>query len=324
MATEERREGSKSQLFFAFIWLITTTVLLVAFQTIGIPQALGEGQSALVDTGAGDYALGGPEPADHDLPSVVHAGVRWSMVETRVTPTDELLGRAVIDVDVLVENTLTGVSARIPERSVALVTKAGETIGTGRLVDQRSRLTVPPGETVALTISFVTGLERDPNPNSLALRIGDPARVPSVLPLVGQPTDEDAPVFVAIDDRAVRLDDPDDAERQIVVAAEAAAFSLNAGPYRAAEGERLALVTAIVERAVSSDEATYLDTSYWGFVSDKGVEPAIMVARTSQPASNADAVILLFAFPDDAEDFGLVVGVGRADETILNVVVPNN
>ncbi|MEL7156696.1 MAG: hypothetical protein AAFN30_08865 [Actinomycetota bacterium] len=324
MATDARREGSKNQLFFPFVWLITTTALLVLFQTVGIPQALGEEQPALVDTGAGDYALGGPEPADHDLPSVLHAGVRWSMVDVEVTPTDQLLGRAVIDVHLRIENTLTGSSARIPERSVLLVTKAGEPIGTGRFVDERARLSVAPGETIELTISYVTGFHRNPNPRDLALQIGDPARVPSILPLVGAPADDDGPQFVAIDDQAVRLDDPDDAERQIVVAAEAATFALNAGPYRAIEGERLAVVKVIVERAVTSDDATYLDTSYWGLASDAGVASAIMVARTSQPASNADEVTLLFAFPDDAEDFALLVGVGTGQDAELAIVVPNN
>lgn len=322
MATDTRREGSKnSQLFFAFVWLITTTFLLVVFQTVGIPQAFGDERTALVDTGADDYALGGPEPPDHDLASVVHAGVRWSIVTTRATPSEGLLSPAVIDVDVLVENTLAGTTARIPERSVVLEARSGEVLGTGRFVDETNRLSIAPGETLPLTISFVTG-SIDPRASDLVLRIGDAGRTPSILPLLGEPSAEE-PSFVAIDESIVVLADPDAADRQIVVAPEAAALTLNAGPYRAAAGEQLALVTVMVERAVASDDSTFLDTSYWGFSTDEGAVPAIMVARAAQPASNADQVTLLFAFPETADDFDLVVGAGTSDETLVSIVVPN-
>ncbi|MEM9134133.1 MAG: hypothetical protein AAF962_11065 [Actinomycetota bacterium] len=310
-------------MFFAFVWLITTTFLLVAFQTIGIPQAFGDERTALVDTGADDYALGGPAAPDHDLPSVLHAGVRWSMVATRATPSEGLLSQAVIDVDVLLENTLADTTARIPERSVVLETRAGEVLGTGRFVDETNRLSLGPGETLPLTISFVSGFDADPRAGDLILRIGDAGRTPSLLPLLGEPRAEE-PLFLAIDESAVVLPDPDAADRQIVVAAEAAALTLNAGPYRAAEGEQLVLVTVVVERALATEESTFLDTSYWGFSTDGGIEPAIMVARNAQPATNADEVTLLFAFPEEAGEFDLLAGVGTGDEAPISIVVPNS
>ena len=56
-----------------------------------VPEALGDGGEAEV---ASDYPLTGADPTVEPLPSALYSGVMWSVAGTRVTPTEELLGRA--------------------------------------------------------------------------------------------------------------------------------------------------------------------------------------------------------------------------------------
>ena len=118
------------------------------------------------------------------------------------------------------------------------------------------------------------------------------------------------------------LEDPENPQRQIVVEPQAATIGINAGPYRAAVGEELAVVKVMVQRSTSPDASGYLDTAYWALLADGEAVAPLLVTRTSQPATNTDEVTLLFAFPTGADELALVAGVGNTDAATFLVVTP--
>ncbi len=248
----------------------------------------------------------------------------WSLVDVRVTSTDELLGLAVVEVDVTMTNTLAITGLRVSDRLVSLRTEDGETTIGGHFDDIGSRHTIEPGQTLAATIIFSTSHDRDPDPADLILEITEPSRVPASIPLAGAEPDVEPPVFVAVDSTATQLPDPDDVSRQVVIEPQAATLDVNGGPYRAAIGEQLTLVKVLVQRSTASDSSGYLDSSYWALQADGAVIAPLIVTRTSQPASNADEVTLLFAFPVDADNLALQAGLGGSEQASFALVAPGS
>lgn len=322
MGQEATPIGSRSQLFFAFIWLTTTALLLGAFQTISIPQALGDDSLGLVDTGGSDYALMGLEPSADEQPSALYGGLHWTVTEVRVTPTEELLGHAVIEVDLELTNTLSTLRLRVSDREVVLRTRDDHVITGGRFADSGKRLAIEAGETKSVTYVATTGYDKNPNPRDLALVVGEANRIPATIPLVGNEEPDESSIFVAVDPTPFLLEDPDDAQRQIVVEPVAATLGINAGPYRAALGERLALVKVNVQRSTTLETASFLETGFWSMVADGTQVAPIVVTRTSEPTSNSDEVTLLFAFPESATDLSLAAGIGSAKSGSFDLVIP--
>lgn len=322
MGREATHRESKSQLLFAFIWFITTAALLAAFQTIGIPQALGDDSPGLVDTAVSDFPLTGPDLSQEELPTILYGGLLWSVVEVRTTPTEEMLGRSVIDVDIELTNTLSTTELRVSDREVSLVTQDGQVLPDGRFVDAGTRLTVGPGESTSVTYRVLTGHSRNPDPRDLSLVIGESNRIPAAIPLEGDQPENVVPLFVAVDSTPALLEDPDDAQRQIVVEPLAATLGINAGPYRAALGERLALVKVQVQRSTDSETSRFLDTDFWSMTADDVLVAPIVVTRTSQPATNADEITLLFAFPEEVLALALEAGVGGNRSATFALVIP--
>lgn len=316
--------GIRNQLFLPAVWLVVTLLLLVIFQSVGVPGALGDdGESTGVAT-ASDYPLVGADPSEEAMPSVLHAGVMWSLSAVRITPTDDLLGRAEIEVDVTLTNTLGTTSLRVSDRLVSLKKVDGGDIGNGLFKDAGARVTLEPGETKGITIVFATGYSQDPQPADLTLEIAEPNRVPSSIPLAGTGLEVETPVFMAVDATATALPDPDDTSRQVVVEPQAATLDINAGPYRAAVGEQLALVKVFVQRTTSSESSGYLDTSFWSLRADDADIAPLVVTRTAQPASNADEVTLLFAFSEDTDDLALQAGLGGPEVASFSLVTPGS
>lgn len=322
MGREATPYESKSQLFFPIVWLVATALLLVATQTIGAPQALGDASVDAPETSASDYLLVGADPSEHELPTVLYGGLLWSVVEVRVTPTEEFLGRSVIDVDLELTNSLAATRLRISERAVSMVTDDGLELPAGRFVDAGTRLTIDPGEAAAVTFRVTTGHSKNPDPEDLSLVISESNRVPASIPLAGDDPVHDPPVLLAVDDTSTPMEDPDDPDRQIVVTPIAGSLAINAGPYRAAVGERLALVKVEVQRAAASDASGFLDTGFWSMTADDEAVGPIAVTRTTQFDSNADEITLLFAFPADATAFALEAGVGSPESSSFPLVVP--
>ena len=146
--------------------------------------------------------------------------------------------------------------------------------------------------------------------------------MPASIRLAGQQPATDYPVLAAVDTSPLTTTDPSDQNRQLVVEPVAASVDVNAGPYRAALDEELAVVKVEVQRTAADDDAAYLDSGYWELQVDGERVPAILVARSGETASNTDEVTLLFAFPADPGELAVVGAAGTAGEISFSVVLP--
>ncbi len=322
--------GSRGQLFFVTVWLAVTLVLVVASQVVSAPQALGDEDLDARFEAAADFPLTGPDPTVETDPSIVYAGMLWTLDEARIADVEDgLFGRTSIEVDVTVTNTLVATELRIPESMVALVADeaaldagaAGDGVAP-RFVDAGRRLTVAPGEDLAVTIEFEV-YDPEPTLERYTLRIAEPNRAPAFIRLGGEQEPGDYPVLAAVDTSPLTTSDPTDSGRQIVVEPVAASVDVNAGPYRAAVDEELAVVKIEVQRTLADDGAAYLDNGYWALEVDGERVLAILVARSGETASNTDEVTLLFAFPAEPDDLTVVGAAGADDEISFSVVLPS-
>lgn len=313
----------RGQLFFPIVWLLTTSLLVLVLQTIGVPQAVGDAGAASVTNVASDFPLTGIDPAEVEVPSVLYAGVLWSVGESRATDVDGLLERASVEIDATLTNTLESAQLRVPDSTVSLLSTEGPVVTDGRFVDAGARLTLDPGESVEVTIRFELGYTQHPELSTLALQIAEPNRVPASIQLGRAQLDEQRPLFAAVDTGPARITDPDDASRQIVVEPSAASIDVNAGPYRAAIGERLAVVKVRVQRAETTDTPGFLDYGFWALDADGTPTRAILVARSPESASNADEVTLLFAFAEGVEELELIAGADTDAPARFVIVIPS-
>jgi hypothetical protein len=316
-----RAINPKGQLFLVGIWLVATLLLVAATQVIGASEAAGS-----FTTGASsDFVLVGADPDDEPFPSALYGGLMWSVVEARVTPAPELLVPSRVEVDLNITNTLSETQLRVPDSMVALVALDGSDASDGRFVGGDGRLSISPGDTIEVTATFRVGFSDDPDATELGLRIMEPSRIPVTIPLDGAQPQTEYPVLAAIDTSPAVLTDPDDGQRQIVIEPQAAAIDINAGPYRAADGDLLAIVQVLVQRTASDDTSRFLDTDYWAVQTGDGPIAPILATRTDQPASNADQVTLLFSFPADAaaDPLELVASANSDDESAsFPIVLP--
>lgn len=318
MGREATPYESKSQLFFAFVWLAVTALLLAVFQSVGTPQAFG---SETTLPSSSEFQLVGPDPSDESLPSVLNGGVLWSVVDVEVTPTDDFLGRAVINVNLELTNTLAETRLRASVRDVGLVTADGFELPAGRFVDAGPRVTIEPGAREEVTLRVLTGHDREPEPADLTLVISESNRIPASIPLDGTRPEQEAPILLAVEATPSSMPDPDDATRQVVVELRAGSIGVNAGPYRAAVGERLAVLKVNVQRADSSETSAILGPDFWSLSVDG--EPFDPIAVTSESsAADGEEVTLLFAFPDDASAFRLSAGLDGGPSSDFALVTP--
>ncbi|MGF1595437.1 MAG: hypothetical protein ACFCVK_00655 [Acidimicrobiales bacterium] len=310
----------RSQLFYAVVWLATTLLLVAILQVVTATEAFGDGDAGTI-TPASDFPLAGVELDEKvDGPSAVYAGQLWTVHDARATHAEGLLARASVEVDVTVTNTLAASAIRIPDSAVGLVDRDGAVVDGARFVGHGLRLSLEPGESIEVTIAFEVGFTQTPDLDELTLTIGEPNRIPATVPLDGSAPEIEAPVFAAVEADAKAITDPDDASRQIVVEPAGAAVDINAGPYRAVAGERLAVVKVSVQRAGSGPDAGYLDPAFWALETTSGTIPAILAAPSDEP-SNTDEVTLLFSFPE-SDELRLVAGADGSDATTFSLVLP--
>lgn len=322
VAMQQRATTTKGQRFFVTVWFAVTVILVIATQVVNVPQALGDDGLEGEVNHAVDFSVTGVDLADERDPSVAYAGMVWAVTEARAVDAAEgLFERARVEVDVTLTNSLAATQVRVPDSIVTLVANDdGEAI-TARFVDLGSRLTVNPGEEVDVTIDF-TIVDQQPKLGNYSLQIAEPNRVPASIPLDAEPRPHDYPVLAAVDTAPLRTADPDESSRQIVVEPVAASIDVNAGPYRAALDEELAVVKIDVQRTEADPDAGYLQLGYWALEVDGQRVPAILVAKSDGDATNTDEVTLLFAFPAQPDEITVVGGVGTGDEVTFSVVEP--
>ncbi len=323
VTVEATATNSRGQLFFVMVWLLTTMMLVLALQTISVPQALGDDGASGASDPTADFPSAGFDFSDVDDPSVLYSGALWSVTDSRANAAEGLLARSSVEIDVTITNTLENAQIRVPDSMIALVSTNGDVLTNGRFVDAGARLAIEPGESEAVTIYFEVGFTQRPSLSTLALQIGELNRVPASINLAGAQDASDFPIFAAVDTASLSTVDPDNSSRQLVIEPVAATVDVNAGPYRAAVGEQLAVVKVEVQRTEPDEEAGFLDTGYWALEADGTAVPAIFVEASPTTSSNTDEVTLLFAFPEGTDDLQVVAGVSTDDTVGFAIVLPN-
>ncbi|MDH4349478.1 MAG: hypothetical protein OEW17_11775 [Gemmatimonadota bacterium] len=313
--------GSQRQVVLAVVWLAATALLIVSLQTFGINQAFGDDGLPAAATIAVEYPLTPPETEESDHPSALYAGLQWAVLDTRITPADGFLGRARVDLDLTITNTLRLTTLRASENELSLVAADGNAVTETRFEDAPSRMAIAPGETARVSVGFDVGFTANPDPAALSLRIAEPSRTPALIPLAGQPDDAPAPILAAVDTEPAALADPDHDGRQIVVNPTGARIDVNAGPIRALDGQRVAVVKVNLQRASVKEDSTFLTPDFWSLQSSAGAVAPVLVAKGQETASNANEVTLVFAFPAEATDLN-VVAAPQAEVARFPLVLP--
>lgn len=305
-------------------WVAISTTLLVGLLTVGVESAAGEPFEVV---GVVDAA---PLPASsspsEQYPSVVYAGMVWSLTESRVIPrTADAFSRPWIVIELLATNITEDADLRVRESDLSIVMNDGSLHPTERLerTASSSRFSVSPGKTKAVTAVFELRTNRDPNPADLQLQIAEPGRIPAFLPLVGEPDEPMYPVEADIEDEPFTITDPDDPSRQLILAPSSAAVDVEEGPYRAAIGERLSVIEVSVQRAAGNDDAAYLYPDFWRL--DVGTErlTPIRVVNVGQPEANTDEVKLLFVFVAGPSDMTLTAAANTDNPVAYAITTPD-
>lgn len=314
---------SQRQLSSTLVWAVVTACLVLVIQAVGIQQAFGDDGEPAVAGIAAEYPLAGPEALEGDDLQALYGGLTWSVVDTRITPAEGLLGRARVELDLAVTNILNLTDVRVSDAMLALVSDAGETATDTSFQNQGTRLSIGPGDTADVTVAFVVGFHPDPDPATLSLRVAEPGRLPLLIPLGGQdasPTEQ--PFFAAVDTVGRALVDPDDPARRIVIAPIGARVDVNAGPLRAPDGQRLVVVKLDLQRAVRNDAAPYLTAPWWTLDTSVGPVPPLLVApQPDGVGDNPNEVTLVFAYPADAVDL-VVVADPTGEAARIPIVLP--
>ena len=295
------------------MWLVTTTTLLVGLFTIGIESAAGNPyEVVLVERAEVETAPDAPL-----RPTVMYSGMEWSLSDVRVVPrSDEFGSRPLLVMEALTRNT-TDRPLRVRESDLRIVDFDGivhsvDRFDTGRSV---SSFQVEPGEVAATTVVFKLQLTEDPVLEELVFQISEPGRVPALLPLVGSAIDSGFPVEGTISSEAAAIDDPDDADRQLVLRPGSAHVDLDFGPYRAAPDEQLTIIEVFVQRAAATPESGFFQPEFWTLeVDGREIQPS-RVEQSQQVAANEDEVTLLFILhPDDNTD-QMILTAGTDDSS---------
>ncbi len=304
-------------------WVAISTTLLVAILTVWVESAAGEPFEVV---GVVDAATmpAAPSPSEQ-YPSVVYGGMVWSLTEARLIPrTEDAFSRPFVVTELLATNITQGTELRVRKGDLAIVLADGSLHPAQRLERTASsiRFAVRPGRTTAVTAVFELQTNRDPNPAALQLQIAEPGRIPALLPLVGRPDEPMYPLDADIEGEPATITDPDDPSRRMIIDPDAASIDIDAGPYRAAIGERLSVIEVSVQRAASNDDAAYLDEEFWRL--DVGAERLIpiRVVKVGQPAANTDEVKLLFVFVAGPTEMSLTAAANTDSPVAYSITAP--
>ena len=309
------------------VWLVTTTALLVGLMTVGVNSAAGNDYEIVAIEQVDSIGSAPVQPADQ-FPSVLHAGVVWSLAEARLIPRSEgQFSKPIVVAEVFAANVTEDTPLRVRHSDLFLADPDGRLHPSDRFentpTESRSRVVVEPGQTIQATVVFKPGIFYDPDLDEMALHIAEPKREPAVLPLVGPAPSDPYPLEGTIDAEPTVVPDPDRSDRQLVVTPQSAEIDLNYGAYRAPVGQRLNVIEVSVQRASSDDDAGFFDPDFWQLdVGDQQLQP-IRVSKSDSPAANEDEVTLLFVFTAGPTDMTLTAGANGTAPAAFAMSVPD-
>ena len=310
------------------VWMALTTTLVFGFMTVRASAPAGAqfrvagvdllgvdvlAQSPTTTIGPGVVSaidttpaapVDGPPGSAHT--SIVYAGVRWSLVETRfvsVAESDDGFPVVIAELDVV--NTTPDVELRVRPSDLTLVWPDGSHYEVDRF-DQISPegFSLEPGGGRSVTAVFKPRVLDDPVLDEMALELGEPGRIPARIPLSGPPLQARFPIEGAVAADSVATGG------RLVIVPRRAVVGLNAGPYRAALGTRLVLAEVSVQRSEREGEAAFLQPDFWQLeVDGSPVEPSrITQWPTTNP--NQDQVTLVFVVDEGFGEMVLRVAAG--------------
>lgn len=309
--------------FMFTAWVAISTTLLVGLLTIGVESAAGD-QFDVVGVAAADTLSPIASPSEQ-YPSVLYGGMVWSITEARLVPrTTDAFSRPLVVTELLATN-ITDTELRVRKGDLSIRLADGSLHPAKRLERTASstRFSVDPGKTKAITVVFELVTNRDPNPQELELQVAEPGRIPALLPLVGQPAEPQYPLVADIQGEPAAITDPDNPSRQLIIDPSTASIDVDAGPYRAAIGERLSVIEVSVQRAAANDGAAYLNPEFWRL--DVGTErlTPIRVIMVDHPEANTDDVRLLFVFVAGPTEMTLTAAANTDSPAAYSITAPD-
>ncbi|MEM7325279.1 MAG: hypothetical protein AAF531_19475 [Actinomycetota bacterium] len=319
--------------YLLVVWFVLTSYLVLGFVAVGASSASGDPFTLVNVTVPGSAPpVAGPTvaapvlpAAAEQYPSLVYGGVTWSILESRlVSGSVTESNRPIVVVEAVVVNTTTDVTLRVRDSDVALVWPGGrrEQVTRFEQLSGATSFSLDPGQPRDLTLVFKPQVNIDPDLAVLALEIAEPGRIPGHLPLLGPadpvPYPQSATIeqTVAAESRLGRMP-------SLMASPLRAVLDINAGPYRAANGQRLVLVDLAIRRPDGAAEPTspadHLAREYWRLTIDGRTIAPSRVVQSDGSAVDRETVSLLFVVAAETTDAALVVGAGtehRAEYTL--------
>ncbi|MEM7276069.1 MAG: hypothetical protein AAF547_23545 [Actinomycetota bacterium] len=313
--------------------------------TVGVVTSTGE-RFRLLDPILDRFGDDAPDaeavPADpvagpaNTLPTATYAGIRWTIDEVRLIPAVETVnGRPIIVVEATVATTPAigaGAGLRIRDRDVVLVWPDGRREAADRFeqVDDATSFTVDDGAAAPLTIVFKPPVTTDPDLDTLTIEIGESGRIPAVLPLGDAPSVPETPVAGRFEQARARFEVAGPGSADLVVSPRSVALGLDAGPYRAAVGERVVAVEVDVTVPPAAVAVPHHEGEFWGLATEGELAAPVRVIR--QPAEVApdpgadgatiEPLTLLFLIDAERDTATLVVGADTSAPVEFDIGFP--
>ena len=326
--------------FVFVVWLALGACLIVGLMTIGVGTSNCERFRLLdpiVDRLTDNGAVGSVDSAANAAgppagPTAVYGGVRWTVDEARLLSVDETVnGQPIVVVEATVADTIDADGLRVRSGDVALVWPDGRREPADRFeqVDSAGFFTLDAGAQRPLTIVFKPAVNVDPDFDELVLEVGEAGRVPVRLPLNGEPVVAEIPVVGRFEGGRARFG-VDGGDRELVLSPRSISLGLDAGPYRAAVGERVISVVVDVAGAGLGGSGQHLQPAFWQMVADTETYTPVRVqapvSDTGPPLTAGEtrgqSMTLLFVVDADRNAATLVVGADTPTAVEFDVTFP--
>ncbi len=326
---------SKSFWHLTMVWLALTVTLIFGHMTLWAQSAAGtefrlagvEVFGPITERPLNPSNL--PEPTG---PSVHYAGLRWSLTESRTVPlSNPETDYPIIVLELVVANTTVDTPLRVRKGDLAIVWPDGRRDEVDRFEHLPSSIgfRVDPGGTLAVTAVFKPRVVAEPDLATMALEIGEEGRIPAVLPLDGPAEPSPFPVVGSIEGDPLIASDPLQPGRWSSISAVAASIDVDAGPYRAAVGDRLLLVTAIADQPTTGATAAdpdHLEPGFWALDAGAVIVRPIEISPTAvdpiDPARSTTEIVLVFVVEPGFTAGELTIDADGPEPTRYGVEIP--
>lgn len=263
------------------------------------------------------------DPAALRSPAVQYGAIEWALISSRLIPgVDSPTGKPIVVAEMAVTNTSQDAATRVRSSDVTLVWPdgLGQEVDRFEFIDERKVFSLEPEESILVTLVFKPNVMADPDLVELTLEVGEPGRIPALLPLVGPAAPTDFPIVDVIDSPPGALPAPAAAGDRPAIGLRRLVIDLNAGHYRAAVGQRILTIEASVgERPADGSHGSNPahDRSYWQLsAGGRAIGPLRVEPLDDQ------GVALFFVLENGADDLVLSGDANGHDPVRVAVTLP--